>query len=325
MVSAAIGAVGVIVAAALTGLLVKGGEKVVGKVEASLTGPATVTFKTDSGPVVATSIQQGMGCVGNGWVYPSDSPAAEGARPGDGVKVGKHTWDEDPGAFGAVVASPIILSITMTGPTDHAIIIKDLKFKVLDRQPIITPQHVHLNMFGDCGTGITTQYGMVDLDSEAPYWVDASDWPQEYRPGGRTRLEPLRFPYRLHANDPEDFEVIVYTRKCVCTWSAEIRWVDGSKTGTTVVAGDKDAPFRLAGTEGMRRILWTDQGQNSVKLDSNDATGCRPVSAARCDKEDTAAEPAGDFQGDFKEGSSELEQDDPSGEPATAVSTPEPG
>jgi hypothetical protein len=151
----------------------------------------TVEDKTLSsdGLTIFTTVKQGLGCDGRGDVYPvSLTPGLSLAvPPGSGPTHGGKTWDKSPRAFGAVPAGPVEIGITLTGPTNHAVTITDLRFHVISRKPQVNGPW--LNSAEGCGAGGNYHYGVVDFDTPAPYWLPTSALPEFYR------TDVLKFPY----------------------------------------------------------------------------------------------------------------------------------
>jgi hypothetical protein len=242
--------IGATVAAGLTasGIAVvqHGAESAANKVGEVFTGPATIKFKTSSGPLTEVDIKQGMGCNLAGWVFP-DSASPLRDPPGAGPVVNGHTWDEVPTQFDGVIGSGASLYVSLTGPGDHAVLISDLTFEVYKRRPPRTGRVVNAVPSG-CGNGATYRYGAVDLDTKAPYYVS----PPQRLPEG---YNPLRFPYKVTANAPEVFRIDIYTRGCWCFWAAKLHWIDGAAKGELVI-DNKGRPFEMTPTRGLPAYEW---------------------------------------------------------------------
>ncbi|MFJ3773688.1 hypothetical protein ACIPX0_18560 [Streptomyces sp. NPDC090075] len=201
-----------------------------------------------NGPELALGYDQGMGCDEAGWVFPF--PAARATvQPQQGTRHGGHTWDEDPAAFGAVTADPVVLNISATGKLDHAVLLTALKFHVTSRRPPL--RGVIQNYGSGCGGGGTYRYGDVDLGSAAPYWVPGAGLPKD------VRASAIEFPYKVTANDPEILMITVRTSGCDCTWYAELDWVDGTHVGRTLIK-DHGRYFRTTSTAGLTSVRWPD-------------------------------------------------------------------
>ncbi len=220
-------------AAAIGGVaidLATSAERQAGRAISNLTGlghSAHLAVKTATGPTIALQINQGMGCTGNGWVFPLPPKKIANVPPGTGPRKNGKTWDKAPAAFGAVPADPVTLLIGATGTLRHAIILTDLKIHVVSRKPAI--QGTLLNVAGGCGAGGTFRYGYVNLDLPPPYWVPRAQIPTA------VRAQALRFPYTVTANDPEILFITVTTKRCNCRWYAQLYWIDGSVSGSTKI------------------------------------------------------------------------------------------
>lgn len=219
-------------------------------------GGSTITFKTTSGPVLRVDVGQGLGCSGNGWVFPGRAPVDH--APGTGRKKSGQTWDRSPRAFGAVIASGASVKISVTGPTDHAITLTGLRFHVLHRAG---PRKGYVvNRSDGCGAAGVYRYGAVDLASPAPHWVTGVALPKE------SGLTALRFPYTVTATDVENIDVDVFTRTCTCSWTASLDWVDGDRSGTSTI-DDHGRPFEMAPNAGLKAVAWTGAGSAWKRTD----------------------------------------------------------
>ncbi|MEV5956857.1 hypothetical protein AB0M11_24345 [Streptomyces sp. NPDC051987] len=198
------------------------------------------------GPELALGYDQGMGCDGEGWVFPFPASRAT-VHPQQGTRHDGHTWDEDPAAFGAVTADPVVLNVWATGQVDHAVLLTALKFHVKSRRPPL--KGVVQNYFSGCGGGGTYRYGEVDLGSAAPYWVPSARLPKD------VRADAIEFPYKVTADDPEPLMITVLTTGCDCTWYAELDWVDGTHTGHTLIK-DHGRDFRTTSSAGLTSLNW---------------------------------------------------------------------
>ena len=245
VLSAVVGAIGAVV----SDLATSAEHKATDAIQETLHGNYdTSTLSTAAGPTLGLEILQGMGCDGKGWVFPLTSSQAT-VPPQAGPQRNGHTWDEDPAAFGAVTAGPVTLDIAATGKLDHAVLLTGLKFHVKSRRPAL--KGVIKNWRDGCGAGGTFRYGVVDLDSAAPYWVPNAELPKD------VRASAIKFPYKVTANDPEILEITVETSRCDCTWYAELDWVDGDKTGRTLIK-DHGQNFRTTAPDGLTSVTWGD-------------------------------------------------------------------
>ncbi|WP_158692868.1 hypothetical protein [Streptomyces roseochromogenus] len=243
-----------IAAAVLAGLAAVISDKIVAgekKVEEFLGGKSIqATLTTATGPSLRLEADQGMGCASSGWVFPMKSSRAT-VPPGHGPKRNGHTWDQDPAAFGAAPASPVTLYVYATGKVDHAIVLTGLKIHVTSRKPAI--KGTIQNVAWGCGGGGAYRYGEIDLDRKAPYWVPNPKLP------GDVQADALKFPYKVTAGDPEMFMVTVNTTSCLCSWYADLTWIDGSVQGHSVIK-DSGEDFHTTATQGLPGFSWSEGG-----------------------------------------------------------------
>ncbi|HEX5401836.1 MAG TPA: hypothetical protein VFX16_06000 [Pseudonocardiaceae bacterium] len=195
-------------------------------------------------------VRQGLGCDGHGSVFPlRDTPTiSTHIRPGKGPKHSGSTWDQDPRGFGAVPAGPLTIAIVVSGPKGHTLTITGLIFHVLARRPqVVGPW---LNRAQDCHAD-TMRYhaGIVDLDTPAPYYLDAKHLP------GAVRADHLTFPYVARADDPKGLKVTVRTEHCDCVWNATLTWTDAGKAGSTAI-DDHGYPFETTSVTGQSGVNW---------------------------------------------------------------------
>jgi hypothetical protein len=204
---------------AIGGWLLKGGEKVGSEIRDFVAGPKTIEFQTENGPLVSVQVRQGMDCFGHGYVYPSDSGITTFTKPNEGPKANGKAWYEDPEAFGAVPASPVLLFIGATGPSDHAITLTGLTFNVIERKAPLDGDQIRV--LTGCGGQGSFRYGSVDFDTKPPYYVD------DPTPPTTISITPLRFPYTISASDLENIIIKITTVECRCSWTADLQWTDG--------------------------------------------------------------------------------------------------
>jgi hypothetical protein len=75
--------------------------------------------------------------------------------------------------------------------------------------------------------------------------------------------KPVRFPYKVSQTDPEVFYIAVNTKKCDCTWIAELFWTTRGKNGSTII-DDNGRPFRVT-SSGNSASYYSNDGQTFVR------------------------------------------------------------
>ncbi|MFJ3728271.1 hypothetical protein ACIPYQ_37675 [Streptomyces sp. NPDC090045] len=209
-----------------------------------------VIIKDEQGPILGVHVEQGDGdgCNAPGWVYP-ESPAAPimNRPPGTGIRKDGKTWDQDPPAFGAAPAGPVTLYISARARDERAIIIHDIRFRVVERRP---PIHgTRISLAGGCGDSPTYHVGRVNFAARPPYWVPAGDFMEGFR------KDELKFPYTATESDPATLLIDVTPGNCHCAWKVELRWTDGKLSGTTVI-DDNGKPFQITDSSGLPVFTW---------------------------------------------------------------------
>jgi hypothetical protein len=204
---------------------------------------------TGSGLAIKTQVSQGLGCSSNGDVFPSSiTPGLSLSVAPDREPTHKgKTWVTAPSAFGAVSASPVVIRIYLTGPSNHAVIITGIKFHVFSRRPEV--KGTWLNSAYGCGAAGVYRYGVADLNAPPPYWVSPSKLPDNMR------VSPLQFPYTATANSPEELYVNVQMEDCECTWDAVLSWIDGSIAKSKVI-NNHGHPFVTTSVAGLTGADW---------------------------------------------------------------------
>jgi hypothetical protein len=110
-------------------------------------------------------------------------------------------------------------------------VITDLTVDTVRRLP--PPKGVLVAPFG--GGAFGHRYFDVNLDEQPPTVTPVS--------GEFDNTKAVDFPYRVSVTDPEVFTILASTRRCDCSWRAQIHWVYHGKNGTTAI-DDAGQPFR---------------------------------------------------------------------------------
>ncbi|MGY5129223.1 hypothetical protein [Streptomyces nigrescens] len=212
---------------------------------------------TPNGPTLNVTVVQGFGCNGNGWIFPvSSSDGLVNEPPGSGRRIDGKSWDQNPAAFGATPAGPVQIYLTATGKTERPIILTGIHFRVEKRERPKTGTRITLDQA--CGDGVTYHAGAVSLSKPAPHWMPVNKLP------ANLRTDPLKFPYRVTAQDQSLLRVSVYPGRCDCKWRAELNWVDGEVAGKTAI-DDHGHPFETTPSGGNPGFTW--QGNKRVVND----------------------------------------------------------
>ncbi|GAB3292070.1 hypothetical protein [Parasphingorhabdus pacifica] len=196
------------------------------------------TSTPDRSPL-SIQVRDGPGCAGSGrWVFPdnfelADLPPREGLNNASAYQLGAST------------ASGFRAEFTVHGNSqDGAVVLQDLRVKVLSREPAPTRGTV----VSTCpGAGdLMRRSFLIDLDRPQPQAVPRRG--DKYEPGDDLDPTP-EFPYRVSSTDPEVFEIVATTKECACRWHLELDWASPEGSGTEIIkVGDE--PFRSSAVTG---------------------------------------------------------------------------
>lgn len=214
-------------------------------------------FADQEAPFTTSAVQVTDGCA---W-YLLSMPGAQVPPPPEGTADSWHAWAE---RIGAPIVGSTHVQFTVRGRSEAAVVLTDIKVKVLERkQP---PKGIVVAPL--CGGPDTFRWFDVDLDVDPPRITTEFLRSQADSNGPPQRREPLRFPYRVSLTDPETFDVFAKARKCDCVWQIELTWNSGERHGTQVVEVDgKPAQFRTIGTINAPTICFGSLANCEVRED----------------------------------------------------------
>jgi hypothetical protein len=137
-------------------------------------------------------------------------------------------------SLGAVDANGTSVLITVTGRSAAAVVLTNLRVKVIERRQPLAGTHVSQPGGNDC----PIRHFSVQLDSSPPTVkpLDESDEDITY------------FPYKVSATEPEVFAIFANADSCDCTWVAELFWTAEGRKGSTII-DDNGKPFRTTSTQ----------------------------------------------------------------------------
>jgi len=166
-------------------------------------------------------------------------------------------------ASGGVDAASTVLTITLQGRTEDAIVLTDLRIRVKQRRKPL-PGYL-VRVWGPGGGPVDARVMEFDLDEARPriQMPDRRENPE--RP-------TWSFPLKVSSTDPEYFFVKVATSTCDCSWVAEIDYVLQGKAGTYVVDNNGE-PFRTSGTSAVKASYTTDDGRRFTWCRAADIQG----------------------------------------------------
>lgn len=210
----------------------------VGVVTNALTGIGSAAVRavwaklTNAGPVVVHSAVALDPC--GAWVLPDGQPGRR-LLP-RGVSDSQDSYRAWVRQHHAVQAGTTIVNLAIRGGSSDAVVLQDLRVRILDRSEPVRGTVVQ----AECGGPLQVRHYSVNLDNQNPVLRPG------YNPVSDRRLTPaVTFPYRVTHADPEVMRVVAFTDGCDCTWVLELVYVDGQQQRVMRI-DDDGQPFRTA-------------------------------------------------------------------------------
>lgn len=206
----------------------------VGLVINALTGIGTMGLRAvwarvaDAEPVVVHSTVQTDSC--DAWVIPGGKPGSK-RLPSEAYRSDEdyRTWIRE---HNAVQADLTMVELTIRGGSSDAVVLQDLRIRVLDRSQPFQGTVVDNN----CGGPLPPRRYKANLDAADPVLQPDRDPFTEDEP-------PVTFPYRVTNADAEVIRVVANTRACYCKWVLELVYIDGEREHVKRI-NDGGIPFR---------------------------------------------------------------------------------
>jgi hypothetical protein len=150
--------------------------------------------------------------------------------------------------LGGVDATWTDVQVTVTGRSSEPVILTNLRIRLLQRRPPLEGTHI---IYGEIGDTVYARWVEVALDESPPAITGSVDYREGYpgQPhpdlpkGQKVNRDPIVFPYRVSATEPEVFYIRATAQSCDCSWVAELFWTAGGEQGSTII-DDSGKPFR---------------------------------------------------------------------------------
>ncbi len=169
-------------------------------------------------------------------------------------------WGDFQHETGAAVVSPDVVEVSIQGESNRSVTLTGIDFEVSRRA---RPQGAAFAL--PCGGPGQGRFVEVDLDRD-PVTITASSKDRQAPVGGpvaavQTPAQAIRFPWNVSISDPLLLYIVARTKRCDCTWRAEISWRSGGKSGVLsidnggrgyVVVGGAGAPTFVRDVKGWR-------------------------------------------------------------------------
>ena len=142
------------------------------------------------------------------------------------------------------------MQVSIQGESSRTVTLTGIDFSVERRQ---RPPGATFAL--PCGDSIYGRYVVADLDRD-PAGVSgtAQDPKAVLDPvdpvGGaaESKFKPISFPWTVSVTDPLLLQIVAATKRCDCTWRAEIPWTSGDQTGVIEIDNGGEG-YTVVGSE----------------------------------------------------------------------------
>jgi hypothetical protein len=171
-------------------------------------------------------------------------------------------WEAFRRSNGGRVADESVVQVSIQGESSRTVTLTGIDFKVERR-----PRPAGAIFLQPCGDAIHGRYVVADLDRQPVAVSGTADDPDaELDPvdpvtgAANSSFKPISFPWTVSVTDPLLLQIVASTKRCSCTWRAEIPWSSGERTG--VIAIDNGGSgYTVVGGRGAREFSNSGSGK----------------------------------------------------------------
>jgi hypothetical protein len=185
-----------------------------------------------SSPLTA-AVQEDVGPCGHAWIVAKP----RGAVPTPPTTLTASAWTPWIRKAKAIETSYTDVIVTIQARPGQVVYLTGFEFDVSKRQP---PLH-GTTVAPACGGPVLGRFVSADLDSSPPRIIATSSDPTAVV--GGLNATPLKLPYEVTYRDGLVLILDAQVKKYDCTWSADIMWASGGRTGDLVI-DENGAPFQ---------------------------------------------------------------------------------
>jgi hypothetical protein len=172
-------------------------------------------------------------------------------------------WEAFQNSNGGFVADESVVQVSIQGESARTVTLTGIDFTV-ERQPR-PPGAVFLQ---PCGDAIFGRYVVADLDREPVALSGTADDPDAtldpvdpVSGAAESSYKPITFPWTVSVTDPLLLQVVASTKRCYCTWRAEIPWSSGDRTGMIEI-DNNGSGYTVVGSQGTTEYTNTGTGRS---------------------------------------------------------------
>jgi hypothetical protein len=156
-------------------------------------------------------------------------------------------WRKWPAVADGVAGSGGRYQLTIQGKDAAAVVLTGVTVHVLKRRPPVSGYALGRVCGGD-GVFRTLD---VDLDQSPPSLTPTFEPGNANSDSPEFEVKPIKFPYQVALDDPENFLVAGLTATCDCDWTLDLSWTSQGAAGTVRI-NDNGAPFRTSSSTNSR-------------------------------------------------------------------------
>lgn len=171
-------------------------------------------------------------------------------------------WEAFRSSNGGRVADESVVQVSIQGESSRTVTLTGIHFTA-DRRPR-PPGAIFLQ---PCGDAIHGRYVVADLDRQPVEVSGTADDPKAVLDpvnpvsgAAGSSFKPISFPWTVSVTDPLLLQVVASTKRCSCTWRAEIAWSSGEQTGVIPIDSDGSG-YTVVGSLGARAFSNTGSGE----------------------------------------------------------------
>ena len=171
-------------------------------------------------------------------------------------------WEAFRSSNGGHVADESVVQVSFQGESSRTVTLTGIHFTA-ERRPR-PPGAIFLQ---PCGDAIHGRYVVADLDRQPVQVSGTADDPEAVLDpvnpvsgAAGSSFKPISFPWTVSVTDPLLLQVVASTKRCSCTWRAEIAWSSGEQTGVIPIDNDGSG-YTVVGSAGARAFSNTGTGE----------------------------------------------------------------
>ena len=171
-------------------------------------------------------------------------------------------WESFRNSNGGAVADASVVQVSIQGESSRTVTLTGIDFTVERRRR--PPGAIFAQ---GCGGPVSGRSVRADLDRQPVAVTGTADDPKaEVDPTSGAalgRYKPIEFPWEVSVTDPLLLQIVASTKRCACTWRAEIPWSSGDQTGEILV-DNRGSGYTVIGSQGATGLRPSETGWSEI-------------------------------------------------------------